>query len=58
VLIYNPRFVEANILLAKLYLAFGDRKKALEQAEAALKFTDYHRIINEARSIQNEINMN
>ncbi len=55
---YDPRFAQANILLAKLYLAFGDRQKAMEQAGAALEFTADPEIINEAKSIQNETNMN
>ena len=55
---YDPRFARANILLAKIYLALGDRKKAVEQAGAALEFTADPGIINEARSIQNETNMN
>lgn len=55
---YDPTFAQANILLARLYLSLGEKKKAMEQIKEALEFTADPGIINQASSIQNEINMN
>ena len=47
----RPRFSRSNILLAKTYLALGDREKARIHAENALRNAGTQDIVNEARSI-------
>lgn len=47
----KPFFSRSNILLAKTYLALGDREKARIHAENALRNADTRDIVNEARSI-------
>jgi tetratricopeptide (TPR) repeat protein len=47
----NPRFSKADILLAKTYLALGNREKARMHAESALRDADSQDVVNEARAI-------
>jgi len=47
----RPRFSSSNLLLAKTYLALGDREKARIHAKRALRNAGTQDIANEARSI-------
>ena len=51
VLKINPRLSRAAVLLAKTYLALGDKEKARMHAQSALRNADSEDVVNEARSI-------
>ena len=51
VLKINPQFSRAAVLLAKTYLALGDKEKAKMYAQSALQYADTQDVVNEARSI-------
>lgn len=47
----NPRFSMASLLLAKTYIALGDKQKARINAENALRYADSQEVVNQAQSI-------
>ncbi len=47
----NPRLSRADVLLAKTYLALGDKHKAKVHAQSALRHADSPDVVNEAKSI-------
>jgi Tfp pilus assembly protein PilF len=55
---YDPSFTDAKILLAKIYLALGDREKARELAISTLKISNDSKTTNEAKSILNQTTTN
>ncbi|MGB2691690.1 MAG: hypothetical protein WBB48_07320 [Thermodesulfobacteriota bacterium] len=50
-LMRNPNFSRASLLLAKTYIALGDKQKARVNAENALRNADSQEVINGAQSI-------
>jgi tetratricopeptide (TPR) repeat protein len=52
---YDGGQVNARILLARVYLALGDRARAREQAEAAIKYTSDPVTIGQVKSMLNAI---
>jgi hypothetical protein len=47
----NPNLSKPSLLLAKVYLALGDKQKARENAENAIRNTKEQEVLNEAQSI-------
>lgn len=52
---YDEGLVSARILLAQVYLALGDRARAREQAEAAIRYTSDPVTIRQVKSMLNAI---
>lgn len=50
-LMKNPRFFNASLMLAKVYMALGDNENAKLNAEQAIRNTKEQKIINEAQAI-------
>jgi tetratricopeptide (TPR) repeat protein len=53
---YEAGFIEARALLARVYLALGDKEKAGEQAEVLLRIASDPRVLEEAQSILGAVN--
>jgi tetratricopeptide (TPR) repeat protein len=53
---YESGFIEARVLLARVYLALGEREKAGEQADVLLRIASDPRVLEEAQSILGAVN--